>query len=256
MNLHHLENIRPETREKLEEAQFAVMMDEFAAEYGEQLLEESRRLNEDESFEYPEELDQKCLKAIEHSFAKKKRAEKLHRLRKAGSIAAVLVLVCAIAFGTAFTAVEAFRVKVLNFALEIKEGDIGTALGLSQEAHDSLDSLGGEYGPLVLLSPSWIPDGYDIDETTYTTASQAIDYINESGNIISFFQGPITTGSFIDTEDAEPYETTINDCPAYVSIRGEQVILHWVDSQNLSVFQVVSEHFDIESAIKMAESCY
>lgn len=252
MNLHHLENIRPETREKLEEAQFAVMMDEFAAEYGEQLLEESRRLNEDESFEYPEELDQRCLKAIERSFAKKKRAEKLHGLRKAGSIAAVLVLVCAIAFGTAFTAVEAFRVKVLNFALEIKEGNIATEVKISSET----DLPSGEDGPTAWLSPSWIPEGYVLDHETSVVGVYTATYINETGNTIEFFQGGITTGCTMDTEDAETYETTLNGCPAYVSIRGEQVILYWVDADNLSVLNIVSEHLDIESAIKMAESCY
>lgn len=238
---------RPELLENLEEAYFAVLMDRFSQEEGERLLEENRRLCEDESFVYPEELDKKCLRIIKRAFAKQKRAKSLRGLRKVGNVAAVFIAVVALCAALLFTTVEAFRNDVLNFVLAAFDYDAGTVV----------KAVAPQEVPFKPLPPTWVPEEYLLVEELNNGESYSAAYSNGDSNEIHFTQSKITSTPVIDTEDAEEtQDATINGCEAIIAVKDGQIILLWLDNENASIFRITSENLDRNTLIKIAESCY
>ena len=112
--------------DQYEDAVLRIVMYRVAQEDGKRLLEEAERL-EQEDFQVPEELDEKCLELIRTASAPAKQrpsqtsAKRRFRLRTVGKVLLAAVLAAVLLFAMAFATVEEFRIGVLNFFLELEE---------------------------------------------------------------------------------------------------------------------------------------
>lgn len=107
-------------REQYEEAAFALLMEEYAQENGENLLEEFQAAQANGlTPNIPEGLDKKCRNAIRKHFTKKKRTAQIRRfLRTAGKSVAVLITVLGIS-SALLLSVDAIRRPVFQFFINL-----------------------------------------------------------------------------------------------------------------------------------------
>lgn len=116
-----MDNIRQKLNENYEDALFAILMDDYAQSEGQRLLEDNKRLQNDENNVVPAGMEARGIKVINKAFRKMHLKSISKISTKIISRVAVIVLVCNIVFGVSFFSVEAFRVEVLNMALKYQE---------------------------------------------------------------------------------------------------------------------------------------
>lgn len=202
--------------DQYEDAVLRIVMYRVAQEDGKRLLEEAEQL-EQEDFQVPEELDEKCLELIRTASALAKQgpsqtsAKRRFRLRTVGKVLLAAVLAAVLLFTVAFATVEEFRIGVLNFFLELEENG-STFFFRPEDADVPLNAS----GPLELRDGmpfefGYIPEGYELlaknaNNSEGNGVSYFIAYENsdDAYDNFNFEIGPISegTGLFIDTEDA------------------------------------------------------
>ena len=128
-----------EVLEQAEDAYFEVVMGEYAEQLGAEYLAEAKRLNADPTFDYPEELDQKCRTLIERAGKRKKRQAFGRGLKKVANVAAVIVAIIALTGTMLFVTVEAFRAETLNFLIKNFPQAEGTTARVVDTSKDAVD---------------------------------------------------------------------------------------------------------------------
>lgn len=100
---------REELRNDYEEALFAMIMDEIMDLEGEALIAERERLAVSEEFEISDELNERCISAINDAFTAKKKETRKLRTRKVLRTVLVAAVVMCILFTTVYASVPAVR---------------------------------------------------------------------------------------------------------------------------------------------------
>lgn len=193
-------------REQYEDALFTLLMDEYAEETGEKLLDE---FNHSESAEMPAALDEKCRKMIRQHFARQKNKIRIRKtLRFIGKSVATIVVTFGLA-STLFFSVDAIRVPVLNFLLEHQKGYLlvskfPESSSITVNPQDQLPQDPTSLGFLL-------PEGYKLLKyTSKTSGTFFVCYTNEAGDIVQL-QTVLDNGKFIiDTENAVTESVTIS----------------------------------------------
>ena len=199
-------NRSKELREQYEDALFMLLMDEFAEENGEKLLEE---FNRSEFAEMPAELDEKCRKMIRQHFTRQKNKTRISKiLRFIGKSAATIVVTFGLVSALVFS-VDAIRVPVLNFILEHRNGFllITKHPESSSITVDPQDHLPQDPTSLGFL----LPMGYDLKKyTPKPNGTFFVSYTNEAGDVVKL-QTVLDDGIFMsDTENAVIETVTIS----------------------------------------------
>lgn len=100
---------REELRSDYEEALFAMIMDEIMDLEGEALIAERERLALSEEFEISDELNKRCISAINDAFTAKKKETRRLKTRKVLRTVLVAAVVMCILFTTVYASVPAVR---------------------------------------------------------------------------------------------------------------------------------------------------
>ena len=110
---------RQQLVEEYEEIALSLLIDEYANDEGARLLQKYEEAKQNgELAEIPDELDAKCRKLINHSFAAQMRRTRLKKLGSSVVKAAVLMVVMLGLSAALVLSVDAFRVPVLNFLMD------------------------------------------------------------------------------------------------------------------------------------------
>lgn len=193
-------------REQYEDALFMLLMDEYAEETGEKLLDE---FNRSEQTEMPAALDEKCRITIRHHFARQKNKTRIRKiLRFIGKSVATVVVTFGLVSALVFS-VDAIRVPVLNFILEHQNGFLlitkhPESIDFTVDPQDHLPKDPSSLGFLI-------PMGYDLKKyTTKPNGTFFVSYANESGDTVKL-QTVSDDGIFAsDTENAVIESVTIS----------------------------------------------
>lgn len=199
---HRTENLR----EQYEDALFALLMEEYAEENGEKLLDE---FNHSESTEMPAELDKECRKMIHQHFTRQINKTRICKaLRLIGKSVATIFITLGLGTALIFS-VDAIRVPVLNFLLNQRQGFLQVTkypenAGITMDPQDHLPQDPTSLGFLL-------PEGYDLYKyTSKTSGTFFVCYTNESGDIVQL-QTTLDDGMFAsDAENAEIESVTIS----------------------------------------------
>lgn len=243
--------ISDEAVEKYDDARFALLMEGYSARLGEEYTEENRRLQEDDSFELPSELDEKCLKAIDNAIASKKRHENMERAKKVARrltvVAASFLIVIVLSTVALYSTVEAFRLSVVDYVINLL--DIGEGSIVSVEANDNNKNRNE-------VVPTWLPDGYEKQLEISEVGVKMVKYSDKRNTITFTAHSNVLMGSAaIDTEGAiDTYDIKILNYNGVVVAKNQEVYLYWFEDN--TAYQLWGDLMEPGTIIRMAESCY
>lgn len=156
--------------------------------------------------------------------------------------ATIFLVILSLTFGTIMS-VEACRIRFFEFITHVYEELTSIVIHSDENAgHDTL----------VLVYPTYIPDGYSILEQTSSEYKNSIIYYNGDGAEIYYLQKLSSQSEFIfDSETVEPKEIAIGTHKGYIIINKGITQIYWCD--NFNVYSLIGS-LDESEIIKMAES--
>ena len=247
-----------ELRDNYEDALFALLMDEFAEREGERLLEENERLKLDPDIVISDELDKRCIKTIDRTFAKGKRRKVKYAAYRMISRVAVAVLAVVVLFGTAYAAFPEVRIRTLNLIIELSDQAASLTMGganSSVQNDDGASAVLNEDGTLRGYRLPEIPEGFELDYESDTSVSALIRYANAYGESIGFSVIAAKGTVFnVDTENAEKVENiSIHGYSGLLVKKGEGIDITWADTDQNNFIMVSCDGLDEETVWGYAE---
>lgn len=249
---------REQLRDNYEDALFALLMDEFAEREGERLLKENERLKLDPDIVISDELDKRCIKTIDRTFAKGRRRKVKYAVYRVISRVAVAVLAVAVLFGTAYAAFPEVRIKTLNLIIELSEKAASLKLDGTNsniQRDDEVSSALNEDGTLRGYRLPEIPEGFELEYESNTRASALIRYVNAYGESIGFSvfaaNGSILN---VDTENAEKVENiSVHGYNGLLVKKEGGIDITWADTDQNNFVMVSCDDLDEETVWEYAE---
>ena len=163
-----------------------------------------------------------------------------------------IFLIIFLVFAVLFTTVSAFRTAVVNFIVD--------NFGKGAAVRSDEDSLNDDRA-LVVKSPTWFPEGkWEMVFLSDQGSIYLIDYADDNSNQILYSELPTETSTLsIDTENAAvTTDITVNGNQAIMSVKGEMIILAWIDDSNSTIctLEVHGQEFVAkpEIVLRIAES--
>ena len=182
--------------EQYEDALFALIMDEVAEVEGQKAIEENQRLKESGELVIPKEVSQRCQRVIARKTAEKDLKRFGKGFGRVVTKVAVVALMGMLLFTTAFAASEDFRVKTLNFVMEVF--DDRTEIKFVPE-----DKSSNASSAVPQITAGWLPEGFELMEQGEDTFGGWYEYANTEDGVISVeIMDMRNVGMGIDTEDA------------------------------------------------------
>ena len=172
------------------------------------MLEENERLKQDPLAAVPEAVDYRCIQTIKRGFAKERRHTVGRITYRVLNRVAMIAVMCALLFVTAFAASSEIRSKTINLLIEVSDTFSTLTLRESQMAPNQTDFSDLSTETMNLLCgyhfPN-VPEGFTVEYQGGGQSSGYIQYINADGATILFDIFEISDGDeyIIDTEDAE-----------------------------------------------------
>ena len=230
-------------QEQYEDALFALLMEEFAAEEGKSALEENERLKRDTAFDVPQDVRQRCLKTIAKTCTKQSLRRTGKSFCKVFTKVAVVATLCMLLFTTAIAVSPTLRANTFNLIISTFEDR--TELRLENSTNDS--------GP-DHVTAGWLPDGYQLIEAENNAFQIRNVYKDQSGN--SVFVNVLRNSSTvvgIDTEQADVETVNINGQLTMIIQKDNISQIVWANE--ILGYQVVvrSEDLPSDTLMKIAE---
>lgn len=236
-------------KEKAKEKMLEAIFEYAGACHVENIVNEME--DEDELIEkipYPPELDTQIKKIIVDHHRKEGLKKVAKKLPKAAAIFFVVLISCALLVIN----VDAFRTRLLNFMIEIR--DEYTSIDLrenpSKHSTDNDFFMSVECGDAYL--PEFVPEGFSITDVETLTFTKSIRYSNDKNQTILFIQySGENINLRVDTEDAKVKEILINGIEGISLEKDGYTTLVW--HNNETSFYLESQ-IDKSLLVKMAES--
>ena len=232
-----------EVLEQAEDAYFEVVMSAYTEQLGAEYLAEAKRLNADPTFDYPEELDQKCRTLIERAGKRKTRQAFGRGLKKVANIAAVIVAIIALAGTMLFVTVEAFRAETLNFLIKNFPQAEGTTARVVDTSKDGMDFV-------------WTPEDCVLVGVEHGNAMDKYTYIDKDSHQFMLACIKAYGAVSVDTELAQSDYYDFGSRSAYYSEKEGYHSLTWIDDDERIVYTLSSEELKVDDLLALANSFY
>lgn len=237
-------------QQKLEEMYddmfWRVAMGKYIQVEGEKLLKESEEARNDPHYSPSERATKQFNKMLNKFSHKRKLRVFMNKSIKILNKVGIIVLIFTIIFAISYTTVEAFRLKVLNFFLTFEKEYASVSLAEEEADGNITTGLSNTY------APTYIPEGYWIDNTIDEVNYKVIEYINDKKEIIRFTESNFSTITNIDTENAEIVkDIKINGVNGLFVTKNGKTTISW--SMDNRIF-VVSAQIREEEIVQIAES--
>lgn len=223
---------RENLQENYEDSLFALLMDDFARQEGERLLQENEALKKDPAAAVPEAVTRHCLQTIRRELFRRRHgisARRAGRALRRFAVAAVLVVAL---FTAAFAASPAFRTGTLNMLLTFSEK---AATWQSSFLGGRLLNTDDDIATSAKLQR--LPEGYEVSDVEMERFRETITYSNQAGEEIELTSSITENSGFsLDIENPDYYEeTTIHGYPAIVVDKLGFVRIAWAE-EDLGLF--------------------
>lgn len=242
------EQIRKKLYEEYEDSLFKLVMHDATEKEGQLFLEEKEKLKNNPEFLPSQEAIQKFSKQLDAHLKKPKAYARRQRILKALNRVAVAMLITLVILGTTVVTVQAVRVRVVNFLMDIQQ---------EYTSFQLKDSGSGSEGGSTTIDwhkayvPTYIPAGYEVITSSNGELLRRIEFKNQQGSFITYMELSEGNKPALDTENASVFET--------VSINGHEGTLVAKDSLVTIIWQMNNRMFMIrgqtekDTAVKMAE---
>lgn len=237
---------------KYEDSLFAILMDKFAAEEGQRLLEENERLQQDCDFKLPEGFEARCEKTIDRAIAAKKRRAAGQKTIKTLAKVAVFFVICGIAFAVLFNSVSAFRIVVWKFFE--REDATNTSISISESGEQNYNKQNIKI-PSGNYLPTWLPDGYSLTSYSDTVKGTTAIFSDNKDNLIFYFEYGNGQVLGVNTYNADIVKNIeINRFDGLLVIKDNAISISWADVQRNRLVRIRTTDLDEETVISIAES--
>lgn len=199
------------------------------------LADEALYDTECEEFEFSQEHQKKMNALFRGEQKKYKKVQMKKSMRKISAVAAVFIVILSIFV----MSVSAWRVKILNFVLNISQTD--SDIDFDGDGNDSYDSDGINLG---YIPKDFVLTKKDTDNGLYLKFEKDTYYF-------SFKMNTVTANMGIDTENADMEKISINGHEGIYSENDNHNILVWYDEEFAYSIVGNSEKSDI---VKIAEN--
>ncbi len=231
---------REKLQEQYEDALFALLMDDLAIAEGKSAEEENEQLKNDPRYAVPPEVRQRCLRTISRHCTKKTIHRAGRLFYRGFTKVAVIGMICSIFISTAFALSPSFRVKMLNFAIEVFNDN--TQFSFIDESVEKDTST----NPYNIIA-NWLPEGYSLENEVNSNFRSAKYYCTEAGDEISISVFKSENNVLgIDTENSEVESVTIQNCSGLLSLKDGVAQLVWGNEEEC--YKVYIEMNSIENS--------
>jgi len=240
-------------KEKAKEKIFDVLLEYAIACYVEDLANELEKENDmHEHIPFPVELDKK-IKMLINQYYRKAKIKSIWEITKKVFPRIVAVFFAIFLFFTiGVISSEAFRVKLLNFLVQIEKEYTSIDIRNSDFESSNLDysNIPSNWGEIYV--PEHVPEGFKIVNTKNLSDVKIIHYEDDNKRFIVFEQSKSEKSNIrVDTENAAVQEVKINDAKGLLVEKNGLITIVW-HNNDLS-FSLMSR-IDKEELLKMAES--
>ena len=244
------EKIRKKLYEEYEDSLFKLIMHDAAEKEGKLFLEEKEKLKNTLGSLPSGETFKRFNQQLDAHFKKPKASARRRRMLKALNRTAVAMLAVIVIFFTTVGTVQAVRVRVLNFLLDIQP---------EYTSFQLKDSGGGSEGGNLVINwtstyvPTYIPDGYKVSNISSSQSFKRIVFENQQDKealiIYTELSGANSPG--VDTEDASEFETvSINGHKGTLMVKNSMVTIVWEMNSRILMVQTRTGK---DTAMKIAE---
>lgn len=232
--------------EQYEDLALSMLMEDYAQAEGERLLREFEEAERNgELPEMPEELDRKCRNLIETSFAKQARGQRLKKIVRMASKAAVYAAVFLGLSTITILSVDALRMPVLNFLMD-QSGRYSTVV----YQNDPVTQI-PEGDPVLARFESNLPEGYQVVDSNIDNANGFIYCENADKRSINLFFTKAVGGLNIDAEVTEYIDLSFCGYEAVFWEKNGHNLM-WLDDDSEIVYTLFSNGLDEISFWKSA----
>jgi len=224
-----------------------LIMLKYAEVEGERLLKEAEEARNNPEYAPSEEAKKRIAKLIERKF----RRDRIRAMAKIGSKFmlrfAIVIGVISLGFILTFTTVSAFRVQVLNFLLGFEEKYIAIKLDDGENTNAEINLNWHD-----AYIPSYIPEGYRINEIANDDDIKTIDYINNDKHHIRFMVFKSLAISNVDNENSEVFKyIEINGTEGIFVIKNGITTISWQHDDKIFV---ITAQLSEKEIVKIAEN--
>lgn len=169
---------------------------------------------------FSDAFEKKMKKLIKEQRRQAGRAKRKHMMRRIGGMAAGIVLIG----GILVTNVDAFRVPISNFFLDIK--DQYTDIVLSRQIHYDISD------ELQRYMPQYMPEGFVITNVVEQTNEVHITCENDGGEfyVLDFWMTAQNTSA--DTENTVWKKENIQGIPAMIIQKDDRTYITWMPNEH------------------------
>lgn len=248
---------REQLQENVEDAVFALLMEDVAEQEGKRLIEENEQLKHDPSAKIPDDLDRRCRKIIKRSYAKDRRHTVSHTIHHILGNVALAVMVCILLFVSAFAAVPEIRIMTLNLLIEVS--DVSTSLRLIGTDNEPV-TQNDNPDDTKRVKTLWgyrlpeIPDGYVLDYESSSERAADLWYSNGNEKLIMF---NVTKASEelktnVDTEGAEVETIKIHRYDGLLVEKNNRIDVIWGDTDQNNFVSITCMGIDTSTVLGFA----
>lgn len=235
--------------EDYEDSLFRLVMNDIAEKEGKLLFEESKQLKMDSEDMPTQENIDRFTKLLDLHIKKAKKTNDNHTFTKILNRAAVIILVIIVFFSTAMVSVEAFRVQVLDFLINIETKYTSFQLNNSDDTQDNEKLI---VNWTHSYAPTYIPDGYEVSSASDSDSIKRIKFDSQDNNLTIIYTDYNSTDSIaIDTEGASLVKTIdINGQEGTLAVKDSTTTVAWKINDHIFTIQ---GQINTDEATKMAE---
>lgn len=189
----------------------------------------------------PHEFSEKFNKDMDRFFKKQKNRLLIKKIKKYSQRAAVIILIFGVLSGIAVFSVQAWRVKFLNFIMEITHTD--TTINFDENSKG--DTFSNEDVTL-----GYVPEGFKLEKSESRGNGLFLVFTNNDKDFrlkINSVSGSLS----IDTENADIQKLKINGMDALYSSNNNINIIVW---QNDELTYSLSSNLDKDEIIRIVEN--
>ncbi len=242
------EQTRKKLYEEYEDSLFKLIMHDAAQKEGQLFLEEAEKLKNDPDFQPPPEAVQKFSQQLDAHLKKPKAYARRRRILKALNRMVVAMLIALVILGTTVVTVQAVRVKVLNFLMDIQQEYTSFELQNNDKGSEGGSTTIDWHKAYV---PAYIPEGYEISSVSDSKLLKIIEFKNPQGSLITYTELSAASKPALDTENASVFEeVSINGHEGTLVVKNSLVTIIW--AMNDRMFMIRGE-LEKDTAVKIAE---
>lgn len=235
-----------------EEGMFRLVMNNVAEKEGKMLFDENEALKTDPESIPSQENIKRFSQLLDSHLKKAKRKHNAPRFSKMINRAAVAALAIIIIFSTAVVTVQAFRIQVLNFLINIESKYTSYQLSGNDENDNNKAELSVSWTNAYV--PTYVPENYEITSISSSDSLKKIIFTNKKDKSLYIIYSEYSSSNSIavDTENATLVEKVkINGKDGTLSVKDTIVTVAWIIDEHLFTIQ---GSLNTDEAVKLAES--